>query len=300
MAIFGSMVGGFLWIGRPGLAVLTFLAFLLLGCLCIWYGFPAFQAGEWSPALLGQIAMAIFSAAIVLIFRKSSRPKSWHSHWYFALLLGFLIPSVIALAIRSFLKQPFSSPSDSMAPTLVVGDYFFVSKSAYGYSKYSFPYSAIDFEGRKFSKFPERGDVVVFRGESADFVKRIVGLPGEKVQMTNGAVLIDGQAAKQQENVEASSEFGVEGAKVIRETLPNGVSYDTLDLEAGSMLDNTEEFLVPEGSYFVLGDNRDNSMDSRLKLGFVPLENLIGRAERIFWNSEGSFYTDRQVVRPHS
>jgi signal peptidase I len=300
MSVFSSTVGGFLWIGRPALAFLTLLAFLLLGYLCIGYGFPAFQAGEWSPALLGQIATAILSAAIVLTFRKSSRPKSWHSRWYFALLLGFLIPSILALAIRSLLMQPFSSPSDSMAPTLIFGNYFFVNKSTYGYSKYSLPYSAIDFEGRKFSELPERGDVVVFRGESADFVKRIVGLPGEKVQMTNGALLIDGQAAKQQENGDASSEYGVEGAKVIRETLPNGVSYDTLDLGADTMLDNTGEFLVPEGSYFVLGDNRDNSMDSRLKLGFVPFENLIGRAERIFWNSEGSSYTDRQVVRPHS
>jgi signal peptidase I len=299
MAVFGSTVGGFLWIGRPGLAVLSFLAFLVLGSILTWYGFPTFEAGGWSPALLGQIALAVLSVLIVLIFRESSRPKHWHSRWYFALLAGFLIPSIVTLSIRTFLIQPFSSPSDSMAPTLIVGDRFFVSKMAYGYSKHSLPFSVLDFEGRGFSALPERGDVVVFRGEGADFVKRIVGLPGERIQMAGGALLIDGKAADQQEVGAATAQNDAEGAKLVRETLPNGVSYDTLDLQPDGVLDNTETFLVPEGEYFVLGDNRDNSLDSRTQLGFVPFENLIGRAERIFWNSEGAPYAERQVVRPH-
>ena len=299
LTIFGSTIAGFLWIGRPGLAAFFFLATLSLGAAWAWYGFPAFAAGEWRPELIARLVMTVVSIGLVLVFRQPSRPRRWHSHWYFALLIGLAISGGVAVTIRSLLVQPFSSPSNSMAPTLVAGDRFFASKWAYGYSKVSFPLSLITFEGRRFSSLPQRGDVAVFRGDEADFVKRIVGLPGERIQLAGGVVLIDGHAAKQVEIGPAAPELGAEGAKIVRETLPNGVSYETLDTEPDSALDNTKEFLVPEGRYFVLGDNRDNSNDSRLDLGFVPFENLIGRAERIFWNSEGVSYADRQAVRPN-
>jgi signal peptidase I len=198
---------------------------------------------------------------------------------------------VIALVIRTLLFQPFNIPSGSMKATLLVGDYIFVSKYSYGYTKYSVPFALIPFEGRIWAGTPKRGDVAVFRNpkdDSTDYIKRVIGMPGDRVQMVNGELTINGQAVKREQISDWLSDDPREIGKRIkrwRETLPNGVTYETLDL-GESYYDNTPEYLVPSGHYFMMGDNRDNSTDSRVlsAVGYVPLENFIGRAELIFFS----------------
>ncbi len=200
---------------------------------------------------------------------------------------------LLALVIRSLLFQPFSIPSGSMMPTLLIGDYLFVSKYSYGYSRYSFPFSPPVFSGRIWSGDPERGDIAVFRLPSnprIDYIKRVVGLPGDRIQMIEGVLHINGEAIERERAGTFRSQEGPEApveAPIFRETLPNGVSYETLDINPNSAGDNTREFLVPDGHYFMMGDNRDNSADSRFEVGFVPLENFIGRAEMIFFSIGG-------------
>ncbi|MGE0604649.1 MAG: signal peptidase I, partial [Xanthobacteraceae bacterium] len=198
---------------------------------------------------------------------------------------------VIALVIRTLLFQPFNIPSGSMKATLLVGDYIFVSKYSYGYTKFSVPFALIPFEGRIWAGMPKRGDVAVFRNpkdEGTDYIKRVIGLPGDRIQMNNGQLFINGQPVKRELVADwISDDPGMEGKAVkrYRETLPNGVTYETLDL-SDSYYDNTPEYLVPAGHYFMMGDNRDNSTDSRVQsaVGYVPFENFIGRAEIIFFS----------------
>ncbi|MBO0663216.1 signal peptidase I [Jiella sp. MQZ9-1] len=193
---------------------------------------------------------------------------------------------ILALVIRTFLFQPFSIPSGSMMPTLLVGDYLFVSKWSYGFSKYSFPFSPDLFEGRILSSQPHRGDVVVFRKPNevdVDYIKRLVGLPGDHIQVRNDIFYLNGKPVPRQPAGEFTFEDGTK-AKQYRETLPNGVSYITLDLTPDSAGDNTREFVVPPGHYFMMGDNRDNSLDSRFDVGYVPFENLVGKARIIFFS----------------
>src|SRR5499433_1539118 len=193
---------------------------------------------------------------------------------------------IIALVIRTFLFQPFNIPSGSMKATLLIGDYLFVSKYSYGYSHYSLPLSPRLFSGRIFGAEPQRGDVAVFRlpkDESIDYVKRVIGLPGDRIQMIDGLLRINGVPVKRQRIADFIDDEngGAERVRRWRETLPNGVSYEALDLEDNGFLDNTEEYLVPPGHYFMMGDNRDNSADSRVPsaVGYVPFENLIGKAQ---------------------
>ncbi len=200
---------------------------------------------------------------------------------------------LLALVIRTFLFQPFSIPSGSMRPTLLEGDYLFVSKYAYGYSHHSMPFSPKLFSGRIWSGTPERGDVAVFKfppNPDVDYIKRIIGLPGDKIQMKEGVLFINGEADKREKTGQIDNFDVTEVAQpvdVYQETLPNGVSYDTLDISTGTLGDDTREFLVPEGHYFAMGDNRDNSSDSRFTVGFVPAENLVGRANVIFFSIAG-------------
>jgi signal peptidase I len=202
---------------------------------------------------------------------------------------------ILALVIRTFLFQPFSIPSGSMRPTLLEGDYLFVTKWAYGYSRHSLPFSPNIFSGRIFGSAPERGDVAVFKlppNPSLDYIKRVIGLPGDRIQVRDGQLFINDQAVPREKvgQIDNPDITEVSGpVDVYRETLPNGVSYDTLDLTPNSIGDDTREFIVPEGHYFMMGDNRDNSTDSRFSVGFVPEENLVGRANIIFFSiAEGA------------
>ncbi|WP_279477914.1 signal peptidase I [Aureimonas sp. SK2] len=195
---------------------------------------------------------------------------------------------LLALVIRTFLFQPFSIPSGSMMPTLLIGDYLFVSKWSYGFSKYSFPLSPDLFDGRILGSQPDRGDIIVFRKPNevqTDYIKRLVGLPGDRVQMRDGVLFINGQAVPKVPDGFFTTESGTQIPKY-RETLPNGVTYDTLDAEPNSVGDNTREFVVPADHYFMMGDNRDNSLDSRFDVGYVPFENLVGKAQVIFFSME--------------
>jgi signal peptidase I len=215
-----------------------------------------------------------------------------------ALLLAFLV--------RTFLFQPFNIPSGSMYPTLMIGDYLFVSKLSYGYSKYSFNFSVdrlgikfgpVPIKGRVFfATEPKRGDVVVFKlpaDNETDYIKRLIGLPGDHIQVIDGVLYINGKPVKRErisDYVDPTGE-GL-GSPVPRylETLPNGVSYETLDAINGSAGDNTKEYVVPPGHYFMMGDNRDNSEDSRFltPVGYVPFENFVGRADLIFFSHNGT------------
>ncbi|MBZ9795836.1 signal peptidase I [Mesorhizobium sp. ES1-4] len=200
---------------------------------------------------------------------------------------------LLALVIRTLLFQPFSIPSGSMRPTLLEGDYLFVTKWSYGYSRYSLPFGPDIFSGRIWGSEPKRGDVVVFKfppDPSVDYIKRVIGLPGDKIQMKDGQVFINGVGVPRVKTGQIDNPDITEKdypIDVYRETLPDGVSYDTLDLSPNSIGDNTREFDVPAGHYFMMGDNRDNSADSRFTVGYVPAENLVGRANLVFFSIAG-------------
>lgn len=200
---------------------------------------------------------------------------------------------LLALVIRTVLIQPFSIPSGSMRPTLLEGDYLFVTKWAYGYSRYSLPFSPNLFSGRIWGAEPQRGDVAVFKyppNPSLDYIKRVIGLPGDTVQMRDGVLHINGEPVGR-EMIGLVEDMDItelaRPVEVWRETMPNGVTYDTLDLTPNSIGDNTREFEVPEGHFFMMGDNRDNSTDSRFSVGYVPYDHLVGRANIIFFSISG-------------
>jgi signal peptidase I len=205
---------------------------------------------------------------------------------------------LIALVIRSFLFQPFNIPSGSMEPTLLVGDYLFVSKFSYGFSRYSLPFSPPLFWGRVLGAWPNRGDIVVFRRGSDDFIKRVIGLPGDRIQLVGGGIFINGTPVERHRIADFVGRDPCRPAppdgppvRVTQwhETLPNGVSYRTLQCSShAGFPDYTGIYIVPPGHFFMMGDNRENSEDSRFPdVGFVPFENFIGRAQLIFFSIGG-------------
>ncbi|MET4387786.1 signal peptidase I [Bradyrhizobium sp. F1.4.3] len=224
------------------------------------------------------------------------RPKAKSREWKAIVVLILLIPVLWSppFLFRFFLYQPFNIPSGSMQPTLMVGDYVLAAKYAYGYDRYSFPYAPSWISGRIFAAEPDYGDIAVFRSPkdtSVDYVKRVVGLPGDRIQMREGQLVLNDKPVTRValRDFAGGSACGLEaGAKVKRwrETLPNGASYLTYDCIDNGYYDNTNVYTVPPGHFFVLGDNRDNSTDSRAMsaMGFVPMDNLVGRATRIFWS----------------
>lgn len=200
----------------------------------------------------------------------------------------------LALILRIFLFQPYTIPSESMRPKLLVGDYIFVSKWDYGYSRASIPFEPPLFEGRiPGGMAPNRGDVVVFKLPSdgrTDYIKRVIGLPGDRIQVMGGALYINGAAVEREpldDEVLRDRWGNVTRVARWRETLPGGKTYVTYDLESNGRLDDTGEYVVPAGHYFMMGDNRDNSIDSRVPpeasgVGYVPAQNLVGRARLVF------------------
>ena len=199
---------------------------------------------------------------------------------------------LIALVIRTVAFEPFNIPSGSMLPTLEIGDYLFVSKFSYGYSQHSLPLSLPLIPGRILFSEPERGDVAVFKLPSdnkTDYIKRIVGLPGDKIQVKYGRLKINGKTVDRRKIKDylMLGEFR-QSSKVTRyiETLPNGKTYEILEMSDQGPLDNTGVYIVPDNHYFAMGDNRDNSQDSRIQtqVGFIPKKNLVGRAEILFFS----------------
>ncbi|MBV9747619.1 MAG: signal peptidase I [Acetobacteraceae bacterium] len=199
--------------------------------------------------------------------------------------------ALIAVLIRTVLFEPFNIPSGSMIPTLLVGDYLFVSKYSYGYSRFSFPFSPPLFSGRVLGSLPRRGDVAVFklpRDTSVDYIKRIIGLPGDRIQMRAGELYINGTQVQREPvgDYTATGDGPPMELKRYQETLPNGVKHSILKASDDGPLDNTQDYTVPDGYVFAMGDNRDNSLDSRVlnAVGYIPVENLVGRAEFIFFS----------------
>jgi len=220
---------------------------------------------------------------------------------------------LLAGVIRTVFFQPFWIPSGSMKPTLLIGDFLFVNKMAYGYSRHSCPFSICPISGRILGSEPDRGDVIVFKHPTngTDYIKRLIGLPGDTVQVVNGVLRINGVPAPQEplgDFVEVNQSQGPMRSmprcanaagqgdacikEMARESLPEGPTHLILNINDG-FGDNTPQFVVPDGEYFFMGDNRDNSMDSRFPrsaggVGFVPFENLVGRADRVIFSSAGS------------
>ena len=201
---------------------------------------------------------------------------------------------LFAVVVRTFLFEPFNIPSGSMIPTLLVGDYLFVSKYSYGYSRHSLPFSPPLFKGRIFESQPERGDVAVFKlplDNATDYIKRIVGLPGDRIQVTSGILHINGKPVKRRRIHDYPGDTsGQRIALQYEKVLPGGKVHRIIETQGDrGQLDNTPVYTVPKGHYFAMGDNRDSSLDSRVldHVGFVPADNLVGRAEFLFYSTNG-------------
>ena len=232
-------------------------------------------------------------------------------------LKSLLLLAIAAWALRSLIVAPFSIPSGSMLPTMMIGDYLFVSKWPYGYSRASFPLGIPSFDGRVLGSTPERGDVVVFIGPAGvDVVKRVIGLPGDTVAVESGRVILNGRGVPRERledyamPISANSPCRVVPPAVpmvrpaadggpgciypaYRESLPGGRSYVVIDQTDESFADNFAPVTVPQGHLFLMGDNRDDSLDSRYTvdaggMGFVPVERVVGRAELAFWSTDGT------------
>ena len=220
--------------------------------------------------------------------------------WFISNVKTIFYAILIALFIRTFFFQPFFIPSSSMEPTLVIGDRLFVSKYKYGYSRHSFPLSINLLNDRIFFDNPERGDVIVFKvplnsnenkdSFGVDYIKRVIGLPGDNIKMKNGKIIINDKEIKRKKlrtDQKLLSNGKILEIRVFLEFLPNGKSYEIYDIYDDGPSDNFNTITVPPNSYFVLGDNRDNSKDSRF-VGPIPKVNLVGKAEIIFFSTKGS------------
>ena len=213
-------------------------------------------------------------------------------------LKTLLIAGAIALGFRSLVAEPFNIPSGSMIPSLLVGDYLFVTKYSYGYSRYSFPFGLAPIDGRLFGgdSTPQRGQVAVFRlpsDTSVDYIKRVIGVPGDRIQVRQGVLHINGQPVERRlvGNGRQGASGGGQMTTLYQETLPGGLTHLIQEISDRQTFDNTPEYVVPAGHYFMMGDNRDNSRDSRSSsVGFVPIENFIGEARFLFFSHDSSAY----------
>jgi signal peptidase I len=246
--------------------------------------------------------------------RRSGRQRTREGAWSTGRFI--LALALLAWAFRSFVVAPFSIPSGSMLPTLYIGDYLIVAKWPYGYSRYSFPFGFPTFEGRLLVHLPARGDVVVFRhpSEDADLIKRVIGVPGDTVELRGGELILNGRAVARRalapyklpisantpcRVVPPATALVAQAGRhaycvlpAYLETLPEGPSYTVLD-QTATTADDFGPVKVPLGHLFLMGDNRDDSLDSRFSpaeggIGMVPVENVIGRAAFTFWSTDGS------------
>ncbi|MDC3082780.1 signal peptidase I [Pelagibacteraceae bacterium] len=214
---------------------------------------------------------------------------------FFTNLKSIFIAIFIALLIRSFIFEPFNIPSGSMKPNLLVGDFIFVSKYSYGFSKHSLPFSLPLIPGKIFPNIPERGDVVVFKtpeNNRTDYIKRVIGLPGDKIEIKNGIIFINGSEVlrkKLNDFIDTDNKSSNKRVRMYNEYFFNK-EINILDITDNGIADNTQLFNVPENHFFVMGDNRDNSQDSRFisTVGFIPYENLVGKAQFIFFSLENA------------
>lgn len=270
-----------LWLGKGRLAWF----YLLIHLVVFGIVFVATVTGVISPIMLFDsvswtlflLSLPVTIAAFIqgMLKRRVWRERPWYSRWYVAIFLPIAASLLVAFIIRTFLFQPFHAPSGNMIPGLMAGDYFFVSKTAYGE--------------------PQRGDIVAFEHprDGTAFVMRLIGLPGDRIQLREGVVTLNGEELTLT-RVQGIPCFEGERCNFFRETLPDGRSYVINNAVANGQADNTDEYIVPAGHSFMLGDNRDNSFDSRyLQIGDIPYENLVGPAVLIFWNSYGFRIDDR-------
>ena len=217
---------------------------------------------------------------------------------FFSNLKSIGLAVFIALLIRSFVAEPFNIPSGSMKPNLLVGDFIFVTKWSYGYSKHSLPFSIPLIPKKIFSNIPNRGDIVVFKtpeDNRTDYIKRVIGLPGDKIRVTNGEIYLNENKILRKKLNDFIDNDKNAFIKRIRKYLEyhDDLTFEVLDIMDDGIADNTKLFLVPEGHFFVMGDNRDNSQDSRFKtVGFIPIENLVGKARFIFFSLENSRFLE--------
>ena len=224
-----------------------------------------------------------------------NKKKKLNESSFFEFIKTIFYAVIIAIIFRSLLFEPYNIPSGSMLPNLLIGDYLFVSKFSYGYSRFSFPYGVVPLpENRVFAAEPERGDVIVFKLPSntrINYIKRVIGLPGDTLQMKDGKLFLNGHLVNQYNDGKLKLVHNNQYEQFLdkyKEKLDNGRSYSILNLNDFQSLDNTKEFIVPDSHYFMMGDNRDNSLDSRANGGwFVPFENLVGKGNFIFFSISG-------------
>ena len=218
---------------------------------------------------------------------------------FFSNIKSILLAIFIALLIRSFIAEPFNIPSGSMKPNLLIGDFIFVSKWSYGYSKHSLPFSIPIIPGKILSKMPERGDVVVFKTPTdnrTDYIKRVIGLPNDKIQIVNGQIIINDKLIirkKTDDFLDVDPKGNINRNRQYKEYFYQ-LEINVLDLKDNGIVDNTQVFNVPKDHFFVMGDNRDNSQDSRFisYVGFIPTKNLVGKAQFIFFSLENSRFLE--------
>ncbi|WP_261336192.1 signal peptidase I [Rhizobium leguminosarum] len=274
------------YLGRGWTATAYFTGGIVISIAQLWlFGVP-------SAAVVGYFLILVWRLIGLLHGYRAAKMMPadtvfpWYSRWYSLALIFLIAPFALAMLVRSFAFQPFTIPSSSMLPNLRSGDYMFAQKYAYGYSRYSLPYG-LGPERRIFEHRPERGDVVMFRtpmDPRVDYVKRVVGLPGDRIQMRSGVLYLNGTAVER----EPAGDLTYQSVTVqaFKETLPFGRSYTIVEQVDNARGDNTREFVVPDGHYFVLGDNRDNSLDSRFDMGFIPDDNIYAKAAIVLFNSE--------------
>ncbi|MBX5088636.1 signal peptidase I [Rhizobium lentis] len=274
------------YLGHGWKALTYFVGGIVISIGQLWlFGSPSAAAYGY----LARIAWRLIGLVHGYRAAKKVRPDvvfPWYSRWYGLLLIFLVAPLALAMLVRALVFQPYTIPASSMLPNLRSGDYMFAQKYVYGYSRYSLPYG-LGPEHRIFGHGPERGDVVLFRtpmDPKIDYVKRVVGLPGDRIQMKSGILYLNGTAVER----EPAGDFAYrsETAHAFKETLPSGRSYAIIESMDDGRGDNTREFVVPDGHYFVLGDNRDNSLDSRFDMGFIPDDNIYAKAAVVLFNSE--------------